>query len=274
MKLCVFIHFSNDNFIPKYVQIYLKELVRHFDEIILVTNKRAIHSGVGELHSKIRLQEVTNEGYDLGMFYKAFQTLELDNYSQIACINDSNILFNVLDRIFEWGKVNSFDFWGLIDSYQEPWFSSHQDSYHIQSHFLVFNKKAIELLPGFFQSLNLNHLFQEENKKLLRRKVIDKWEIGITQYMVKSGLSVGSFYDSKIVQLQNNIKKDINLSHNQYASLIESGYPLIKKKIIMKNRWIMDFLRPRLKWDILLLKHGHREWKIVQLIQELTSMKK
>lgn len=272
MRICIFIHFSNQPGVPKYVQVYLMELVRHFDEIILVTNERDIHSDLRSLHSKIRLQEVINEGYDLGMFYKAFQTLDIENYSQIACINDSNVLFNKLDQIFDWERQQAYDFWGLIDSYQSPWFSTHKDNYHLQSHFLVFNKKAINILPRYFQSLDLELIFKEKDKKKLRQKVIDQWEIGLTQFIAKSGLTIGSVYDSNFFQKQNNIRKNINLSYDQYAWLIESGYPLLKKKIILKKSVIKDLIRPRLKWDTLILKYGFEGWEIEDLIRELKSL--
>jgi lipopolysaccharide biosynthesis protein len=272
MKLCVFIHFSNQFFVPKYVQIYLMELVRHFDEVILVTNEREIHRGLEGLPSKTHLKQVTNEGYDMGMFYKVFQGLDLTNYSQIACINDSNVLFNTLDHLFQWGNQKGLDFWGLIDSYESPWFSTHLNSYHIQSHFLVFNAKAISKLSDYFNSLDLDRIFIEEDKKKLRQMVIDKWEIGLTQFMLKSGVTIGSYFDSKTFQQKNKIKKNINLSHVQYAKLIESGYPLLKKRLIIKKSWLKRLIRPRLNWDYLIERYGNKEWEIKQLIAELKSL--
>lgn len=274
MKLCVFIHFSTCSYIPKYVEIYLHELSRYFDQLILITNQRSIQSGLKNLPPTIRLMFVSNEGYDVGMFYKAVQTVDLGEYHQIACINDSNVLFNELKPIMNWGENQNLDFWGIIDSFQKPWFSSHVDNYHIQSHFLIFNKKAIQKLPLFFQSLSLEQFFNEKNQKRLRQKVIDKWEIGLTQFFLEEGLSIGSFFESKSFSLDHHIKKSTNLSHGHYFRLIEAGYPLIKKKIIIKNRGLKYYFRPRRKWDKLIFKYGNRNWEIEELVNELEQYKK
>jgi lipopolysaccharide biosynthesis protein len=217
---------------------------------------------------------VSNEGYDLGMFYKAVQAVNLEEYHQIACINDSNILFNELKSIMSWGENKKFDFWGIIDSYQKPWFSTHVDNYHLQSHFLVFNKKALQKLPLFFQSLDLEQFFNEKNEKRLRQKVINKWEIGLTQFFLKEGLSLGSFFESKSFSLDHHIKKTANLSHGYYFRLIEAGYPLIKKKVVLNNRGLKYYLRPGRKWDKLILKYGNKDWEIEALIKELKQYKK
>src|SRR5690554_2252305 len=162
-KLCVFIHYGRYSIIPRYVEIYLNELSRFFDQILLVSNQDSKVIDVKKLPSNTRLLSVINEGYDFGMFYKALQTIDLQEYHEIACINDSNILFNQLGSVMAWGKASELDLWGLIDSHQKLWFSTHPDNYHIQSHFLVFRKRALEKLTGFFQTLHLPQLFREGN---------------------------------------------------------------------------------------------------------------
>ena len=99
-KLCVLIHFSNGSFIPYYVQIFANELALFFDEVILIGNKREVFVMPENLNSKITILFEKNEGYDFGMFYKALQTVNLSEYNQIACVNDSNILFNKLETKF------------------------------------------------------------------------------------------------------------------------------------------------------------------------------
>ena len=41
-SLCVFIHFGNMEYIPKYVEIYVNELSLYFDEVIFVMNRRRL----------------------------------------------------------------------------------------------------------------------------------------------------------------------------------------------------------------------------------------
>lgn len=164
-SLCVFIHYSKYPYIPLSVKIYVDEISKHFDQVILVTNQRSGEIDVSYNNKNISTVLVKNEGYDLGMFYKVVQTLDLSAYNQIACINDSNILFNQLLPVFDWSRKLQKDFWGLIDSNQRPVFSTNQNNYHIQSHFIVFNQKAILKLPAFFETLNIQAIFDEKNTK-------------------------------------------------------------------------------------------------------------
>lgn len=271
-NLCIFIHFGEYDFIPRYVRIYLQELTLHFDEILFISNDRPITSGLDSLPPKTEVMWVPNEGYDLGMFYKAFQTLDLGKIRQIACINDSNVLFDELKSVFDWGRDNKLDFWGIIDSYQKPWFSTHADNFHLQSHFLVFEEEAIKKLPLFFQSLDLTRLFQQTNQKLLRQHTIDQWEIGLSQFLIKEGLSVGSFVATKDFSARHHLKSNANLSHKYYSKLMEEGYPLMKKKVLGKRHWSSLLNGRRGHWEKLLLEHGNTQWEIKEMIEELKEL--
>jgi lipopolysaccharide biosynthesis protein len=274
-KLCVFVHYSNCLFIPKYVRLFLDELCNYFDEIILIQNKRPLKSkDLGKNSCKIKQIFTRNEGYDMGMFYKALQTVDLNAYSQIACINDSNILFNKLEPLITWKEQNQYDFWGPVDSHQPLKKSDGGDTYHIQSHFMVFNRRAIALLPDFFQGIDLKQIFLEKNKKKLRQMVISKWEIGLTQYFLNHGLSVGSYFKSKVFSEELNLTKPTNLSCSHYFRLIQRGYPLIKKQVTNKRYFLKLLFRPHLKWDKLIMKYGEKEWQLEDLIQEVKAINK
>lgn len=271
-SLGVFIHFSNSKYIPYYVQLYLRELTHHFDEVIFIANKRTIKNEKALHHHSIKTLFVKNEGYDLGMFYKVFQTINPKDYKQIACINDSNILFNKLTTVFEWGKSSNLDFWGLIDSIEHPPFSTHENNYHIQSHFIVFNERAIEILPAYFNSIDLAGIFKETDVRILRHRVIDQWEIGISRFMVKNGLKIGSYFNSKIYSNLYIPGKLRNISLRLYPQLIEAGYPLIKKKIIM-DRKVRNYIRFRPSWKKMIRRYGKKEWNMEALVQEMIHVR-
>jgi lipopolysaccharide biosynthesis protein len=271
-SLCVFIHFSEYPYIPNYVVLYVNELSVYFDEVIMVCNIRTLTNRSENLKKNVSAVFVENVGYDLGKFYNVFKTIKPDEYDQIACINDSNVLFNKLSPIFKWSESQQFDFWGTIDSYEKPWFSTHQDNYHIQSHFMVFNRKAIEKLPEFFDTLGMDSFFEEKDITKLRQTVINNWEIGLTQFLIGQGLTHGSFIDSKIYSLNYLSGKTTNVGHELYAELIESGYPLIKRKIIAKSNW-KDNFRAQNHWETMIRKFGNQDWKIEELIDELVQIK-
>ena len=271
-KLCIFIHYFPGDYYPDNVQYYLNELTLYFDEVRMVTNRREINKTPELMNHDIFIQFVENEGYDLGMFYKAFQEIDSSEYDQIACINDSNLIFNKLTTIFKWGKSANLDFWGLIDSFERPSFPTHQEDYHIQSHFIVFNEKAVELLPAFFQSINIDRIFMETDPIKLRDIVINHWEIGVSRFMIKNGLKIGSYFDSKIYSNLYISGKLRNISLRLYPQLIEAGYPLIKKKVIL-DRKVRNYVRFRLSWKKMIRQYGKKEWNIEDLVQEMIQVR-
>jgi lipopolysaccharide biosynthesis protein len=271
-SLCVFVHFSNNPYIPLYVKIYVDEISKYFDQVILVTNERSAQAEASYKKLNISTVFVKNEGYDLGMFYKVFQSINAEDYVQIACINDSNILFNELLPIFNWSKEHQSDFWGVIDSNQKPSFSTHKNNYHIQSHFIVFNRKAIQKLPEFFDSIIIQDIYDEKSSKLLRQEVIKKWEVGLSQYLINEGLTCKSYIDSQSYCQLYLSGKSTNVSLKLYPELIRSGFPLLKIKVITKGKW-KDLFRTRSYWKNLIKKHGSQSWDIESLIKELSLIK-
>lgn len=271
-SLCIFIHYSQHAHLPIYVSIYVNELSNYFDRVILVTNQSLSKPGLLNLRKNVSTLQVQNEGYDLGMFFKVFHSIDPSEFSQIACINDSNILFNQLHPIFTWSKKIEYDFWGLIDSHEKPWFSTHTNNYHIQSHFIVFNRKAIEQLPAFFNALQIQEIYDEKDAAKLRQMVINKWEIGLSQFFINEGLSNGSYIDSRSYSNLHLSGKMANIGHKLYPELIQSGYPLIKKKIITNGSW-KDIFRSGTHWKNMMRQYGNRDWEIETLIEELIQIK-
>lgn len=241
MRICLFIHFSITDEIPYYVRIYINELSKQFDEVRFLCNNKSIEEHTDSLNENVTFHHDNNKGYDFGRIYQHLNQLDLDQYSQIACVNDSNALIGKLDSLMHWGNSSLIDFWGVIDSYEKPWFSQHENNYHIQSHFIVFNRKALNKLPEFFDSIDFTSFFEEEDTVKLRRKVINDWEIGLTQFFSKEGLKCSSYFDSRNYYLKRRKRKHINVVHKNYHALIKDGYPLIKRKVILKERWYKRF---------------------------------
>lgn len=271
-SLCVFIHFEKTGYIPKYVEMYVNELSIHFTEVIFVQNKREFQLSLPHFEKNISIQFVENEGYDLGMFYKVFKTINHLDYKQIACINDSNILIKSLTQVILWSAKQKCDFWGLIDSYEKPWFSTHENSYHLQSHFVVFNEKAIALLPEFFEKINVDSIMHEKDIKQLRRTVINEWEIGLTQYFINKGLKPASYVCSKSFSEKFDLGKTKNVTLRFFPQLIKSGYPLLKKKVIFARTW-RERLRFQPSWESLIVKFGQKDWEINSMVEDLVRMK-
>lgn len=272
-KLCIFSHYYEGNFIPFYVLVYIKELKNFFDEFILVTNNRHLSNKKEVLDSKTFIFPVENEGYDFGMFYKVFNTLDLGNYDQIACVNDSNIVFGSLEFLFKWGNKQHTDFWGLVDSWQKPKTSRHNDFYHVQSHFLVFNRKAIDILPGYLSSINFQQLIQEKDKKQLRKDVIETWEIGVSQYLIKNQLKCKTYINSKQYSQTFYNGENVNVTIKLYERIVRLGIPIIKRRVVNKTIWSFVF-KNRQPWRKLILKYADQNFQPEKIITELQQLNK
>lgn len=272
-RICIFSHYYSEDYIPFYVQLYLNELTRYFDEILVVTNERRLWNRAEVISGNISLLKVKNEGYDLGMFYKGFQQINADDYDQIACLNDSNIIFGSLKSVFDWSNDQKVDFWGLADSRRRPKYCTQAGNYHVQSHFIVFNRAAIDCLPAFFNQINFPELIQEKDIRLLKQKVIDIWEIGITQFLISRGLTCKTYFSYRNFQQFSSARKPVNISTKRYAQTIRQGVPVIKKRIITSTEFRHMF-SVKGNWKRLIRKYGDINWNLEKLIVELAHLRR
>ncbi len=213
-SICFFSSYFQGNQIPYYIKFYLEELSRHFSETVFITTEKdLLPADKSFLEQKnIQLMQVKNEGYDFGMWYKALQKYNPDTHDYIGLVNDSCVLFKKLDFVFDYFKKEKPDYFGLTDTYLID--------YHIQSYFLLAGKKAIPLLKEYF---NKNGIIKELDK------VIKTYEIGLSQFMIKQGMNVKALYSYTRENGQ------YNPTLLNAKSLIEQGYPLVKKRIISRE---------------------------------------
>jgi hypothetical protein len=213
-SICLFSSYFLQPRIPYYVRCYLVELKKHFNEVVLITNEKNLEDTEQNFLSgnNIKLVNVVNEGYDFGMWYKAFDRIPVLEYDRIGLINDSCILFKSLDYTFN--KINSsdWDYCGILDT--------QQIAYHIQSFFIIINKMAIPIVKNYFSANGIKKIFEE---------AINTYEIGISQHLLQNNLKLGSVFSYKINSTR------YNPSYTSIDELIKVGFPLIKKKIIFGN---------------------------------------
>jgi len=218
-SICFFSSYYTVENIPCYVKFYLEELKRHFTEIVFITNEKTFSQPDQLFIEKSGIQslQVKNEGYDFGMWYKAFQKYKPENYDRVGLVNDSCILFGQLTDFFDWMDREDPDYCGYTDTYLS--------GYHLQSYFLVINKKAISFVEKYFT---------ENGIKTNIKDVITTYEIGLSKYLMETGMKIDTYFK---IPLQG--QYSYALLHAK--SLIKQGFPLVKKKIITRlytsERW-------------------------------------
>lgn len=213
-SICFYSSYFTHDYIPYYVKFYLEELEKHFSEIIFLTNEKQLkETELTYLKQKnITLKFVSNEGFDFGMWYKAFKEFKPLDYDRVGLINDSCVLFKPLTDVFKWIDSNDFDYCGLV--------SSKSVALHVQSYFIVINKNAIKPVYDYFME---NGLISDY------KKVIYTYEIGLSANLRKQGLKIAAMFTSK-----NDIAAQ-NPSFLVIEEFIKGGLPMIKKKIIFRS---------------------------------------
>ena len=270
-SVCVFVHYGLSSQLPYPEEAYVKELTNHFSEIVLVTNLREF--ALGDLPANVSLKLVKNEGYDFGMFYKVAQELDWESLDRLALANDSNLMIQSLSPMFEIGAKFDSPFWGAIDSYEKPWFSTHVDNYHLQSHFLVWEKPVLTLLRQYLAQVPIQDFFGEKDPKNLRRKVINDWEIGVSQFFMKNGMKLAAAFGSQQLSagVSQKSKSKGNKSHKSPETLLQAGYPFLKKKVVSKQGFLSRVFSPKKKWENLIRSYSEDAIHAEKLISSIKN---
>jgi lipopolysaccharide biosynthesis protein len=217
MKICLFSSYSKSVKIDNYIKFYLEMLKAHFDKVILITNHRNINKKDLDflIDINVSIKFVDNEGYDFGMWYKALQDINKDNFEQIAFVNDSCILFNSLDKVMNFVNNCDYDFCGITDS--------KQISYHLQSYFTVAKgRKCINAIYNYYES---NGIINSDEV----RDVINTYEIGMPKFLMDNKLKVGSMFKCE------DYPNSPNICLMNAKDIINKECPMIKKKLIYKT---------------------------------------
>jgi lipopolysaccharide biosynthesis protein len=229
-SLCLFASYFTSNDIPDYVKVYLKELKYHFNEVVLIGSQSPLSESSKEFlnEQSITYHFEKNEGFDFGLWYKGFQKINVQDYDQLALVNDSCVLFKPLDDFMNWAANEHSDMLGM--TYSEA------IAPHLQSYFLVLNKKAIAYLNEYF---NTHKLVSDITN------VIRTYEVGFSGFLLSKGLKLSAYMGNK----------GADSEFSPYYSLVKeqlaAGIPLIKKKILFTSYRKDEYLTlARMDFDI------------------------
>ncbi|HQT63696.1 MAG TPA: rhamnan synthesis F family protein [Acidocella sp.] len=261
-KIVLFMHFDKyGNVRPQIVQ-YIKELAESGRSVVFITNSGKLRSKAKAVLEPICTSIIirNNVGYDFGAWRDgiAHYNLPQPHTEELIIANDSvfgplrpiNAMLGAID-------YNKADMWGLTESWQHR--------YHLQSYFLAFGKKALN-------DRAFRKFWAKVRPVPSKRYIVKHYEIGITQYMLKYGLTCAAVwpYDtliSMIDQLQINklltFKKNdyrkvdpvsitrkmhllrvrhamarrgpLNPSAELWRQLLQSGFPFLKRELLRDN---------------------------------------
>lgn len=260
-RVALFMHFDRRGAVRPYLLDYMRELAANERDVVFVSN-----AGKLQPAALAALQDICacviirrNVGYDFGAWRDALDHLGLPRAGteEIICANDSVFgpllpLGDTLRRL-DYGKA---DIWGLTENWQVR--------YHLQSFFLAFGPKAIhaEAFRKFWRGV------RPVPSKFY---IVKEYEVGITQAMIKGGLSCAALWsyealiklvnrealgkvfsdDSEggkadpiqkkrilqVLRIRDGVAQRValNPTSDLWRQLLVSGFPFIKRELLRDN---------------------------------------
>lgn len=261
-RLALFMHFDRRGRVRPQLLDYVRELAENGRDVVFVSNAGKIRpEALTALQGLCRCVIVRrNAGYDFGAWRDALDYLKLPRAEtqEIIFANDSVFgpllpLGDTLRRL-DYGKA---DVWGLTESWQVR--------YHLQSFFLAFGPKAIraEAFGKFWRSVR---------PVPVKAYVVREYEIGITQAMVRGGLSCAALWGYEalvrqvnreamgklstadetelgkvdpvqkkrklqVLRIRDGVARRValNPTSDLWRQLLASGFPFIKRELLRDN---------------------------------------
>ncbi|MCS7084307.1 MAG: rhamnan synthesis F family protein, partial [Aquificaceae bacterium] len=221
----------------EYVFYYLEKLLEAGIEIVFVSNSKLSKSDIERLLKIVRIVIVRKgRGRDFGSYFVGWEIakrkLEIENFKGVLFCNDS--VFGPIEypnaKGFKEQIKTLFEkpFGGITDSWES--------AYHLQSYFITFSIDIVNagLLDRFFKS----YVFFSA-----KRRVIERYEIGLSQFLIREGIkpfASCAYFDviakKKAQQRLTQKQLYLNPTHFFWDILIEDMQcPFLKIELIRDN---------------------------------------
>lgn len=216
--LAVFAGYDKDNIIDDYVVYYIKEFKKIAD-IIYVSDCNMLDNELNKISEHcIHLINGHHGEYDFGSYKRGYLYAKENNilqtYDKIIFCNDScyGPLFN-LDNILN--KMKDYNFGGLYISKDLK-----IAEYNYITSFFIIIDKTIFNTPFF------NNFISEIKKEEDKMDIIKKYEFGLSKLMIDNNIELKALF---------NDNGEFNRPYFNPLSLIEEGYPFLKKHVLEKK---------------------------------------
>jgi lipopolysaccharide biosynthesis protein len=253
-KVAIFLHYDRRGTVHDYVLHYLMALRRVGYEILFVSNAPRLSEADWQRVSPYcaLMLRRSNRGHDFGAFRDAVLELadRLPSLDTLIVANDSVYgPLQDLAPLLARAEAGDASVWGITDSWDR--------AYHLQSYFLLFKRAAVTH-PAFLSFWRSVRLVPS------RSWVIRKYEIGLTQAMMKAGQRCAALFPyraaaaalSAAVRHQGLLeRKDLSDYHRHYADRLFAAVE--RGDTLNQTHYFWDYLIgeakcPFIKRDLLL----------------------
>jgi hypothetical protein len=258
-RVAIFVHWDGQGLVRGHALHYIAALRDCGFSVVLVSNAGRLRPETMETLRPLCAGVLVrrNVGYDFGAMREGLEHLKLprENTEMLVIANDSvygplGPLDGMIGRI-DFGKA---DLWGATDSWQ--------GRYHVQSYFIAVGRKALEhkAWRTFWRSV-----------RPVKSKtwVILRYELGLSQAMVRGGLSLDAIWryhdlvarvnpewlvkaeddtpgsgepmeemrQIHAFRIRHNaaVRKPVNPTSDLWRQLIQGGFPFIKRELLRDN---------------------------------------
>lgn len=201
-RLAIFAAFCPDGRITDSQIYFLKGLQEVVDNIIFVADSNVFPNEIEKIKDLVCYADFRrHKGYDFGSYKIGYFYAKnhgfLDNIQEIILCNDScygpiTSFKDSFDRMIE----KKVDFWGYTSNSD----ISKKQKEHIQTYFMVFNKKVFtsEIFEKFLKNIR-------PQKKI--KDVIRKYEIPFTNKLVQAGFTCATYITNDKEIFEDNVNK-------------------------------------------------------------------
>jgi len=256
--LIILVHFDASGDVNPSFLYYLAQLSK-LGDVCVVSASEQLTSSSQELilFQAKRLIIKKNVGYDFKAWAMGIALhSNIRDYSRVILTNDSIFgplqdLGGILDKM----DKKDLDVWSMTDCFQ-------RDRYHLQSYFVVYNKRPIQ--DGFLRSL-----FKDFSGLKTKDDIINAFEVGLSDQLDAQGYAYGAYASMK--RISQTIETyalsrfayegHINPPHELWEYLIMyEKFPFLKRELVMKNPHNLDLsllesvLRTYTDYDISLIQ--------------------
>jgi len=243
-RVCLFAGYDADGRVDDYVVRYVRELSRHADVYYLADCWMAPEE-LERLAPFVKGAWAERHGtYDFGSWSRLATTHvgweAISAYDELLLVNDSCYLVRPLGQVFAKMDATPCDWWGLqatkrdflgpaplptvadlVDTLPDASPESrHVNHLHVSS-YLVAYRRSVVSDPGF------RRLLESVSAEPDKSRIILKYEIGLSRYLLASGLRLATFVDH------------LHPYHPAYTeeafALLERGFPLLKRLLLSDN---------------------------------------
>lgn len=214
---------DNEGKLRPYMEHYLLALTKICSKVIVVVNGKCeeeMKNHVEELGAECLIRD--NEGYDFGAYQYGVMYLGFDSlkeYDQLIICNSSCYgPIASLDLVFDSMSRKHIDFWGITQWVGSSWPT------HIQSYFLVFERKVIQ-----------SDAFKNYWEKMLlvenRLEAIVCLESRLTRYFASQGFTWDTYIPKECYWPS---YPDCSMNDDVILQVLAKGLPFLKRKLVVE----------------------------------------